>query len=117
MATCVLIPGAGGGGWYWHRLVPEHADELGELQQSMTPMEQPWPLAAWPDFPTRVLAGRDDRLFPAAFQRRVARERLGIDADAIEGGHLVTLSHPRELADRLETYRREITNSAPAPGS
>jgi pimeloyl-ACP methyl ester carboxylesterase len=24
---------------------------------------QPWPLAAWPDVPTTVLAGRDDRLF------------------------------------------------------
>ena len=23
MATFVLIPGAGGAGWYWHRVVPE----------------------------------------------------------------------------------------------
>jgi pimeloyl-ACP methyl ester carboxylesterase len=58
--------------------------------------------------PTRVLAGRDDRLFPAAFQRRVARERLGIEADEIPGGHLVALSNPRELVDRLERYRAEV---------
>jgi pimeloyl-ACP methyl ester carboxylesterase len=77
-------------------------------------MEQPWPLAPWPDVATRVLAGRDDRLFPAAFQRRVARERPGINADEIEGGHLVALSHPQELADRLDIYRREAAKTASA---
>jgi pimeloyl-ACP methyl ester carboxylesterase len=60
------------------------------------------------DVPTRVLAGRDDRLFPAAFQRRIARERLGIEADEIDGGHLVPLSRPRELVLRLETYRASL---------
>jgi pimeloyl-ACP methyl ester carboxylesterase len=84
------------------------ADALrrGDPAQSMTPMSQPWPLTAWPDVRTRVLIGRDDRLFPAAFQRRVARERLGIEADEIDGGHLVALSRPRELAERLETLRQ-----------
>jgi hypothetical protein len=24
MTTYVLVPGAGGAAWYWHRLVPEH---------------------------------------------------------------------------------------------
>ena len=72
-------------------------------------MTQSWPLASWPDVPTRVLAGRDDRLFPAEFQRRVARERLGLEADLIEGGHLVAWSHPRDLVDRLERYRAEVT--------
>ena len=55
-----------------------------------------------------MLAGRDDRLFPVDFQRRVARERLGIEADVIDGGHMVSLSHPRELVDRLERYRGEL---------
>ena len=78
----------------------------GELAQSWTPMEQPWPLDAWPDVPTRVLAGRDDRMFPLEFQQRVARERLGLEADEIDGGHLVALSRPRELAERLVSYLR-----------
>jgi pimeloyl-ACP methyl ester carboxylesterase len=56
------------------------------------------------DVPTRVLVGRDDRLFPPEFQRRVAQERLGLPVDEISGGHLVALSRPRELADRLESY-------------
>jgi hypothetical protein len=36
--------------------------------------------------------------------RRVARERLGIAADEIDGGHCVALSRPQELAERLHAY-------------
>ena len=73
--------------------------------QSDTPGRQPWPLPAWPDVPTRFLLCRDDRLFPAEFMRRVARERLGITADEIDGSHCVALSRPAELAARLEAFR------------
>jgi pimeloyl-ACP methyl ester carboxylesterase len=73
--------------------------------QSPTPGQRPWPLSAWPDVPTRFLLCRDDRFFPAAFQRRVVKERLGIVPDEMDGGHCVALSRPRELADRLEAYR------------
>lgn len=76
--------------------------------QSMTPMGEPWPLAAWPDTPTRVLAGRHDRMFPLDFQRRIAGERLGLEVDEMDGGHMVAMSHPRELADRLEALRRGV---------
>lgn len=75
--------------------------------QSEARMGEPSPLRAWPDVPTRVLIGRDDRLFPAAFLRRVARERLGITPDEIDGGHTLALSRPHELADRLEAYAAE----------
>jgi pimeloyl-ACP methyl ester carboxylesterase len=63
--------------------------------------EEPLPLAAWPDVPTTVLIPRADRLFPLEFQRRVARERLGIEIEEMEGGHLPFLSRPGELAERL----------------
>jgi pimeloyl-ACP methyl ester carboxylesterase len=72
--------------------------------QSESRMGEPWPLEAWPNVPTRVLLCRDDRLFPPAYIRRVARQRLGIVPDEIDGGHTVALSHPKELADRLEAY-------------
>jgi pimeloyl-ACP methyl ester carboxylesterase len=62
---------------------------------------EPWPLEVWPDIPTRVLAPRGDRLFPLEFQRWVTRERLGLEVDEMEGGHLPMLSRPRELARRL----------------
>jgi pimeloyl-ACP methyl ester carboxylesterase len=95
---------------YFHDVPAEVVEEAaGHVpEQSMTPMGQAWPLDAWPDVPTRVLAGRDDRLFPAAFQRRVARDRLGLEADEIDGGHMVALSRPRELAQRLEAYRADV---------
>ena len=76
--------------------------------QSMTPLDEPWPLTSWPDTPTRVLAGRQDRMFPLDLQRRFARERLGLGVDEIDGGHMVALSHPGELADRLEAFRSEV---------
>ena len=77
-----------------------------ELTQSMRPFEDPWPLERWPDVPTRVVAGREDRLFPLEFQRRVAADRLGITVDELPGGHLLALSRPAELADLLEGYVR-----------
>lgn len=62
---------------------------------------EPWPLPAWPAVPTQVLAPTGDRLFPLAFQRRIARERLGAPVATMPGGHLPMLSRPRELARRL----------------
>lgn len=62
---------------------------------------QPCAIEHWPDTPTRVLAGTGDRFFPVDFQRRVARERLGIEAETVPGGHLAALSHPSRLVDRL----------------
>jgi pimeloyl-ACP methyl ester carboxylesterase len=81
--------------------------------QSEARMHEPSPLKAWPDVSTRVLLCRDDRLFPAPFLRRVARERLGITPDEIDGGHTPALSRPRELGDRLEAYRVAIATDGP----
>jgi pimeloyl-ACP methyl ester carboxylesterase len=58
-------------------------------------------LASWPDVPTRVVAGADDRFFPLALQQRLARERLGVDVEVVPGGHLVALSQPEALVDVL----------------
>jgi pimeloyl-ACP methyl ester carboxylesterase len=77
----------------------------GEPRQSDTPFAERWPLDAWPNVPTTVIAGRHDRLFPLEFMRRLALERLGIAADVIDTGHLPALSRPDELAHRLEAYR------------
>ena len=92
--------------------VIEAAIERGERRQSSRPFEETWPLAAWPSVRTRVLLSRDDRFFPADFQRRVARERLGIVPDEMSGGHLAALSHPEELVDRLEGMRTEELEAA-----
>jgi pimeloyl-ACP methyl ester carboxylesterase len=85
--------------------VREEAFSQPEPRQSDTPFGQTWPLDGWPDVPTRVVAGSDDRFFPLEFQRRVVRERLGLDVDVLPGGHLMALSRPRELADHLLQLR------------
>jgi alpha/beta hydrolase family protein len=72
--------------------------------QSGTVFELAWPLARWPDVPTRFLLCRDDRFFPADFQRRVVHERLGIVPDEMDGGHLPALARPHELSERLLAY-------------
>ncbi|MFC9790677.1 alpha/beta hydrolase [Rhodococcus sp. NPDC127528] len=80
----------------------------GARRQSDTPFEQRLPMPAWPDVPTRFLLCLGDRFLPAAFQRRMARERLGIVPDEMDGGHLPALARPEELAERLEAYRMTV---------
>lgn len=89
-----------------HEVVAE-AERMGEPPQSSAPFADPWPLTDWPSVPTRVMAGRDDRFFPPGFQRRVARERLGIMPDEVPGGHLIALSRPVEFVDQLLAYWRD----------
>ena len=81
--------------------VRDEAFSQPEPRQSDTPFDTPWPLAGWPDVPTRVIAGSEDRLFPLEFQRRVVRERLGLEVEVMPGGHLMALSRPQELVDLL----------------
>ena len=73
----------------------------GEAEPADSLFETRFPLARWPNAPTTVLAGRDDRFFPYEFQRRIARDRLGLEVEQLPGGHLLALSQPEALAARL----------------
>jgi pimeloyl-ACP methyl ester carboxylesterase len=75
-----------------------------ERPEAEIAFSQPCGIDRWPDVPTRVIAAAEDRFFPAEFQRRVARDRLGLGVDEVPGGHLVALSRPAGLADRLIAY-------------
>jgi pimeloyl-ACP methyl ester carboxylesterase len=77
------------------------AGEAFERSQAAAIFKEPCRFDAWPRIPIHVIAGRDDRFFPIEFQRRVARERLGVDVDELPGGHLIALANPRGLADQL----------------
>ena len=95
---------------FFHDVPPDTTSEAMSRPvpgQSDTPFAKPWPLDHWPDVPTRFLLCRQDRFFPAAFQRRVVRERLGFVPDEMDGGHLAMLSQPQELVRRLEQYRAQ----------
>ena len=74
------------------------ARERGEPKQEDKPFGDPWPLERWPDVPIRVIAGLHDRLFPYPFMQRLAKQRLNVDAEPIDSGHMPALSRPEELA-------------------
>ncbi|MCP3465378.1 alpha/beta fold hydrolase [Bradyrhizobium sp. CCGUVB23] len=85
------------------RTGPEHPREEADAV-----FGEPCRFERWPDIPIHVLAAKDDRFFPVEFQRRVARERLGKELEEIPGGHLVALSNPKGLTDRLLAYERRL---------
>jgi pimeloyl-ACP methyl ester carboxylesterase len=89
--------------YFLHDVPADLAAETGKhaLDEADIAFEQPCPFASWPDVPTTVLAGRDDRFFPVEFQRRVARERLGLDVVELPGGHLNALSEPEAVAGAI----------------
>ena len=92
--------------YFLHDVPPEiaAAGEPYQKPEAEIAFSQPCDIKKWPGVPTRVVAGRDDRFFPVAFQRLVARDRLGLETDEVPGGHLAALSYPVELADRLLAY-------------
>jgi pimeloyl-ACP methyl ester carboxylesterase len=95
---------------FYHDVEPALAKEAlaRGRRQSETPSREPWPLASWPDVPTRFIVCRQDRIFPVEWLRAVVRDRLGIVADEMDSGHTPALSRPHELVERLESYREDV---------
>jgi alpha/beta hydrolase family protein len=60
------------------------------------------PLRRWPDGRAAYILCTDDRAISPGYQRRAAREQLGVEAVEMAGGHSPFLSRPRELATLLE---------------
>jgi pimeloyl-ACP methyl ester carboxylesterase len=96
---------------YYHD-VPKHLADKALRNERDHPTAaadaQPWPLDALPAVPTRVVLCTEDRFFPAAFMRQLARERLGLVPDEIESGHCLSLSRPKDLAAMLDAYATEM---------
>jgi pimeloyl-ACP methyl ester carboxylesterase len=93
---------------FFHDVPADIVGEAGEHNrvQSNGPFTSAWALPRWPDVPIHVVIGRDDRFFPEEFQRRLTEQRLGIEPEVIDGGHLLPLSSPVELATLLDSYAR-----------
>jgi pimeloyl-ACP methyl ester carboxylesterase len=99
--------------YFLHDVPPEiiqHGEPHMRVQAERV-FAEPCRFEGWPDVPIHVIAGRDDRFFPIDFQRRVAQKRLKVDVDELPGGHLVALSNPRGLVDRLLAYLRQPRRS------
>jgi pimeloyl-ACP methyl ester carboxylesterase len=81
------------------------------VPQSAGPFGDVCAFDGWPGLPLHVIAGRDDRFFPLDLQRRVARERLGLEPEVVPGGHLALLSRPAELSAALDRCLRAVSGS------
>jgi pimeloyl-ACP methyl ester carboxylesterase len=64
-------------------------------------MTEVFPLAALPEVPSAYIVCADDRTISPNWSRRTARERLGVEAVELPGGHCPYLSRPSRLADVL----------------
>lgn len=96
---------------FMHDVPQDVVDELmaeGEPHQSGAIFGSTFPLDAWPDVPTKVIACANDRLFPLELIRRLADERLGLDVDEIDSGHLSAFGHPDQVAAKLTEYVAEL---------
>ncbi len=125
VAPMIPLPGESAGAWwdasgftpaegvdfedeltlFLHDLDPDLAAQAlaRSRDQAASMMTERFPLPAWPDIPTAVVAFGDDRLFSPSFVRGLARERLGVEAAQTPGGHCGYLSRPVELVDTLLT--------------
>jgi pimeloyl-ACP methyl ester carboxylesterase len=65
-------------------------------------MEEPCPLAAWPAIAADYIVCTDDRTISPAWQRKAARECLGVTPLELPGGHCPNVSRPEALAGLLE---------------
>jgi pimeloyl-ACP methyl ester carboxylesterase len=91
--------------WY-HDCTPEDAAwAVARLRpQSRRPLVEPSPLDTWPDVPTSVVLGRDDRCVNVEWAVDAATMRLAGELPVlVDGGHSPFLARPAVLADVLET--------------
>jgi hypothetical protein len=105
--------------YFLHDVDPEVAAEGEPYQRSEADIAfgSVCDFEAWPAIGIRVLAGHDDRFFPVGLQRRVSRDRLGVEADVLPGGHLLPLAQPRLVADYLLQTSRLGDSRPRSPGA
>jgi len=60
-----------------------------------------FPAPEWPAVPSSYIVCSEDRTIQPRWSRRAARERLGVDAIELPGGHCPHVSRPGELAEAL----------------
>ena len=98
--------------WPPERVIPVlYSDCPGELAswaaarlrpQSTTPHREVCPLTEWPQVPSSYVLSSEDGAVGPDWSRRAARERLGVTASELHGGHMSMVCHPQELADELD---------------
>jgi pimeloyl-ACP methyl ester carboxylesterase len=89
---------------FFHDATPDIARwATGNLRpQSYRVMNEISPLTSWPDVRVASIVCRDDRALNPDWVRTAARERLGVEAIELDGGHSPFLTRPAELARLLD---------------
>jgi pimeloyl-ACP methyl ester carboxylesterase len=89
---------------FWDDAPPEAAAwAVARLRpQSYRVMTEKSPLTSWPAVPCAYVLCRADRATNPEWQRRAARERLGVEAVELDSGHSPMVSRPEELAEALD---------------
>jgi hypothetical protein len=64
-------------------------------------MAEPCPLTTWPQVSASFIVCAEDRTITPAWQRKAAREWLGVEPIELPGGHAPNVSRPATLADIL----------------
>lgn len=70
-------------------------------------------LEQWPDVASSCIVSSEDRTINPEWSRRVARERLGVDAIEHEAGHCPHVSQPKRLAEILSDLSLIPKSSSP----
>ena len=85
---------------FYHDCAPDDARWAASRlrSQSWKCVDEITPLAAWPAVPSTVILCTEDRVVMTDWSRRSARERLGVEAIELPGGHSPFLARPAELA-------------------
>ena len=94
---------------FFHDASQEVADwAISRLRpQSYRVMTEVTPLVEWPSAPCSSILTRDDRALDPEWARRAARERLGVEAVELDGGHSPFLTRPAELARTIDALVRD----------
>jgi pimeloyl-ACP methyl ester carboxylesterase len=90
--------------YFFHDCPPEAARAaVARLRpQTERTLVEVTPLTAWPDVPCAAIACDRDRIINPRWQRRAARDRLGVEPVTLDCGHSPARACPQQLADALE---------------
>lgn len=91
---------------FYHDVPPRTARWATERlrAQAYTVMSEVTPLDSWPDVESRTIVCADDRAMNPEWLRVSSRDRLGVEAVGLPGGHSPFLSRPAELARVLDSF-------------
>jgi pimeloyl-ACP methyl ester carboxylesterase len=89
---------------------PVTAKALYAVQQpiAMSIFEEPMGVPAWKTLPSWYLVATDDQALPPDAERLFAT-RMGATTVEIPSSHVAMISHPREVAELIETAAKAVT--------